>query len=383
MENASKALLIAGGVLLAILVVSLGIYMRGFFNDATNTYVSKLDATELRKYNNPFEVFIGREDVTAQEIVSLVGDSKQKYENVTVSISNLTPDFRNMQNLSNEQLSDFLNDNIQYSDDSTNQLVYFKFKNIGYDNDGKVNYIEFEKIGGIKDNPTTPEKNIKYEKYEVTPEQDDPTNEPPYFFNTDVYGTNVGDKDNDLVKIAYTTWVYTVNKNNWQNSKKYAQNPETIPENLWVKQNSKNSSEEISYYDDYSTKKYSTKTLPSNWWEIVRVQYKIKDKYHDWVYSGYYYKLNTCSGATLIYETEVVGTKEVTGTTGGKIYTHNPSGDAPNAKCPYCDRTDYHTHILEEGTATTSTRDIIETTVTGTKECDHGRTTTGSHEWWN
>ena len=71
MENATKALLIIGATMLAILTLTIGVYMMGKFGNASDTYVTKLDIIELQKYNSNFEVFIGRNDITAQEIVSV------------------------------------------------------------------------------------------------------------------------------------------------------------------------------------------------------------------------------------------------------------------------------------------------------------------------
>lgn len=72
MENASKALLIAGTVLLAMLIVSIGVILYNNFSNTSDQYSERLSATELAKFNAEFEVFRGRTDVTAQEIATLV-----------------------------------------------------------------------------------------------------------------------------------------------------------------------------------------------------------------------------------------------------------------------------------------------------------------------
>ena len=46
MENASKALLIAAGVLLAIMVLTIGVYFYSSLSENTRSYINKLDATE-------------------------------------------------------------------------------------------------------------------------------------------------------------------------------------------------------------------------------------------------------------------------------------------------------------------------------------------------
>lgn len=51
MENATKALIIAGGVLITIMIITIGIYLLGSFGRTTSSYVEQLDATALRQYN--------------------------------------------------------------------------------------------------------------------------------------------------------------------------------------------------------------------------------------------------------------------------------------------------------------------------------------------
>ena len=72
MENASKALLIAGGVLLAIMVLTIAIYLKGRFDNVADQYVASQDVSEIQKYNAKFEPYIGKEDITPQDLVTLL-----------------------------------------------------------------------------------------------------------------------------------------------------------------------------------------------------------------------------------------------------------------------------------------------------------------------
>ena len=57
MENASKALIIAGAILLSILIISLGIMV---YNNAKNTVGSaSLDKQEIQTFNSDFEKYVG------------------------------------------------------------------------------------------------------------------------------------------------------------------------------------------------------------------------------------------------------------------------------------------------------------------------------------
>ena len=62
MENASKALIMAGAVLIAIMIVTIGVYLVGELGKTSESYVQQLDTVELQKYNSNFEVFIDEKD---------------------------------------------------------------------------------------------------------------------------------------------------------------------------------------------------------------------------------------------------------------------------------------------------------------------------------
>lgn len=69
MENASKALIIAGAILLAILIISLGIFV---FNQASEvTKSSNLSEVEVLQFNEKFTSFEGT-NVKGSEVNSLL-----------------------------------------------------------------------------------------------------------------------------------------------------------------------------------------------------------------------------------------------------------------------------------------------------------------------
>lgn len=106
MENASKALLIAGGILITIIIISIGVGLYTLFSKQSKEYSQIMDNTEVQKFNSNFEVFIGREDITAQEIVSVFNLAKE-YDNkidIIVTVNGIN------QNLSKSE--DFLKNNL-------------------------------------------------------------------------------------------------------------------------------------------------------------------------------------------------------------------------------------------------------------------------------
>lgn len=86
MENATKALLIAGVVLIAIIIISIGLYLYSMFSNQSKEYNDIISATELEKFNSKFNVFIGRTDIRAQEIVSVANLAKEYNDQVKIFV---------------------------------------------------------------------------------------------------------------------------------------------------------------------------------------------------------------------------------------------------------------------------------------------------------
>lgn len=86
MENATKALLIGGGILIAMLVIGVGVLIFNNYGEASLTYEQTLQATEIQKFNVNFMQFEGREDISIHEIVTLANFVKQYNNKVEENI---------------------------------------------------------------------------------------------------------------------------------------------------------------------------------------------------------------------------------------------------------------------------------------------------------
>lgn len=84
MENATKALLIAGAVLIAIIMISIAVYLYSLYSGQADQYSAIISDTELQKFNSKFDVYLGRENITAQEIVSVVNLAKEYNNQVQI-----------------------------------------------------------------------------------------------------------------------------------------------------------------------------------------------------------------------------------------------------------------------------------------------------------
>ena len=120
MENASKALLMAGGMLLAILILTLLIYAWNLFSDYQSSSDKLADIENTAKFNQQFTNY-DREDVQGYELISLVnqvvdynqrksteGQNDEKYNPITIKINLVNDDNRK-----------------GYSKDYTNRLILY------------------------------------------------------------------------------------------------------------------------------------------------------------------------------------------------------------------------------------------------------------------
>lgn len=71
MENASKALIMAAGVLIGVLVLSLGVYLFSSFGSTAAQIQKENEDKLLSKFNSQFTVYQGRKDITIYEILEL------------------------------------------------------------------------------------------------------------------------------------------------------------------------------------------------------------------------------------------------------------------------------------------------------------------------
>ena len=75
MENASKALLMAAGVLIGVLILSLAVYLFANFGTASAEIHKQKDMNEINKFNTQFTSYEGKE-CTVHDIVSVANLAK-------------------------------------------------------------------------------------------------------------------------------------------------------------------------------------------------------------------------------------------------------------------------------------------------------------------
>ena len=77
MENASKALLMAGGVLIGLLIISLGVYLFTNFGGTAGQIQANIDENQLAQFNSQFTSYEGRTDVTIHDVIDMASLASQ------------------------------------------------------------------------------------------------------------------------------------------------------------------------------------------------------------------------------------------------------------------------------------------------------------------
>lgn len=94
MENASKALLIAGSVLVVILLIAIGVRVLNSTQGTTEATESTMKNTEIAMFNNQFVPYAGKK-VTAAEAYTLVNkifvnNAQNKDHYITIQVNGKT-----------------------------------------------------------------------------------------------------------------------------------------------------------------------------------------------------------------------------------------------------------------------------------------------------
>lgn len=70
MDNASKALIMAGAILIAVAIVGIGIYIFSSSNALTNDAVNKIDTVAVQMFNNTFTQYAVGKDADSKERIN-------------------------------------------------------------------------------------------------------------------------------------------------------------------------------------------------------------------------------------------------------------------------------------------------------------------------
>lgn len=127
MENASKALLIAGGVLIAILIVSVLVVTINIINSNQKAKEQALVTEQLVEFNQKYEAY-NKKALRGTDIITLKNMAESEGGTVTVTVK--TADGTKIIDVSIE----------------TNKTAIFECTNVEYNNNGRISALTFQKI---------------------------------------------------------------------------------------------------------------------------------------------------------------------------------------------------------------------------------------------
>lgn len=137
MENASKALLMAGGILLGILILSLMVTLFVGAGNLSKSYEEGKKADAIQKFNSNFTKYLGK-DITTHEAVTISNFAKienNKIKEVTVNNSKNETNIVDDLDEANEEYKD------EYIGESKKVETVYKLKIENYDNDGYISEV--------------------------------------------------------------------------------------------------------------------------------------------------------------------------------------------------------------------------------------------------
>lgn len=150
MENASKALIMAGGVLIGILIISLAVYIFTDFGSTSAKINAQNAQKQITEFNSKFTSYEGYKDkdgnwkITIYDIITLAGYAKennQYYEDTSEEQIKIKIDNIEIQDNTNDRNQELIN---KYTSDGI--LKKFKCSKVEYNTRGKVNSITFKVI---------------------------------------------------------------------------------------------------------------------------------------------------------------------------------------------------------------------------------------------
>ena len=125
MENASKALLIAGGVLIAILIVSVLVVTLNIVNSNQRTREKALATEQLAEFNQKYEAY-NKKALRGTDIITLKNMAKSEGNAVTVKVTNGTEEID--VSIEKNKTAIFACTNVEYSNGRITALSFQKIK---------------------------------------------------------------------------------------------------------------------------------------------------------------------------------------------------------------------------------------------------------------
>lgn len=149
MENASKALIMAGSVLIGVLIMTLAVYLFVDFG-TTSAQINEQNAqNQITQFNSKFTSYEGKEDITIYDIITIASyanENNKFYENddeykICVSINNNN----NIQDDIEKKKDTLIKEDQNEISENNLNLPTYSCKIKTYHKNGRVHEIKFTK----------------------------------------------------------------------------------------------------------------------------------------------------------------------------------------------------------------------------------------------
>ena len=145
MENASKALLMAGGVLLGVLILALMVTLFASASGLSKTYEETKQSEAIQQFNSNFTKYLGKK-LTTHEVVTICNFASidnNKVKNVDVEGGKYIKEQENDISTDLEAANKEYNDNIREYGTDKKVVAYYTMKIEKYDASGYISQISF------------------------------------------------------------------------------------------------------------------------------------------------------------------------------------------------------------------------------------------------
>lgn len=134
MENTTNGLIMAGSVLIGVIVLSLFVYLFSSMGSTAKEFQETVDKTAILKFNESFEKYVGREDITPHEVLTAFNLAKEKNEEAGETIMTIKGISNNLINdeaafLTSGKVYKCESKSVKYSD-ITQKIVEMEFKEV-------------------------------------------------------------------------------------------------------------------------------------------------------------------------------------------------------------------------------------------------------------
>lgn len=145
MENASKALIMAGGILIGVLLISLAVYLFIDFGSTSAEINAQNAQKQLTEFNSKFTSYQNYENITIYDIITLAGYAKENNEYYGVDKYDdeyYIDVYINRRSILGESETQLISKN----KNSDGSLTKFRYKEIDYHKNGRVKSITFQNV---------------------------------------------------------------------------------------------------------------------------------------------------------------------------------------------------------------------------------------------